>query len=194
MWAGLVAGPLILVGFALAGPAPPPGEPIAEIARHLEEHRTRILTGDLLIALGAPLYLWFLAALRPVAGLAALAGGALGMTIVVAGVSVQAGLVLDAEATLASEAVARFGFDAYNALITLAGTGFALAAGAITASPQLGRKLRMTGAAVTVLQLLTLPGLVATDGPFAPAGPVPALAFWALTAWSMAVAVQRLRA
>ena len=194
MWAGLIAGPLILIGFALAGPAPAPAEPIEEIARHLGDHRTRILTGDLLIAVGAPLYLWFLAALRPVAGLVPLAGGALAMTIVVAGVSVQAGLVLDAEVTLADEAVTRFGFDAYNALITLAGTGFALAAGAIAASPQLGRRMRATGAVVTALQLLTLPGLVATDGPFAPAAAVPALAFWALTAWSMAVAVQRLRA
>ncbi len=56
MWAGLVAGPLILLGFALAGPAPAPAEPIEEIARHLATNRDRILAGDLLIALGAPLW------------------------------------------------------------------------------------------------------------------------------------------
>jgi hypothetical protein len=192
MWAGLIAGLLILVGFALAGPAPAPAEGIDVIARHLAEHRDRILTGDLLIAAGAPLYLWFLAAARPVLGLAALAGGALGMTVVVACVALQAGLVLGEE-TLASEAVVRFGFDAYNALVTLAGVGFALAAGAAAAAPGLGSRLRAVAGAVAGLQVLTLPGLVAGDGPFAPAGPVAAIAFWALTAWSMAVAVHLLR-
>ena len=192
MWAGLVAGPLILVGFALAGPAPEPAEPIEVIARHLGDHRDRILAGDLLIAIGAPFYVWFLAAARPVLGLAALAGGAMGMTVVVAGVALQAGLVLD-DLTLASEPVTRFGFDAYNALITLAGVGFALAAGAAAAAPELGSRLRATGAVVSGLQILTLPGLVAASGPFAPAAPVPAIAFWALTAWSMAVAIHLLR-
>ena len=189
MWAGLIAGPLIRAGFALAGPAPPPAESVDEIARHLEAHRDRILTGDLLIALGAPLYLLFLALARPRLGLAPLAGGALGMILVVAGVSLQAALVLD-DLTLTSDPVVRFGFDAYNALITLAGVGFALAAGAVAAAPALSRRLRITGAVVCALQLLTLPGLVAASGPFAPAAVVPAVAFWALTAWSMTVAYQ----
>ena len=36
---GLVAAPLILVGFVLCGQAPAPAEPAQELARHLADNR-----------------------------------------------------------------------------------------------------------------------------------------------------------
>src|SRR3712207_960193 len=118
-WSGLVAALLILTGFGLAGQAPAPAEPAAELARHLEENRSRILAGDVLVGAGAMFYIWFLAALqtRLRAGArgeqtlsgAAFVGGAVAMAVVVAGVALQSGLVLD-EATLADAAVVRLGF------------------------------------------------------------------------------------
>ena len=202
-FSGLVAAALIVTGFALSGQAPEPAVSAAELARHLSESRSRILAGDVLVAAGGMFYLWFLAALqthlrsgpRPERTLSSLAfaGGAAAMTIVVVGVALQAGLVLD-QATLASDAAVRLGFDAYNALITIAGFGFAVTvaatAGSAARSGALGLGLRRTGWAVAVLQLLTIPGLVATSGFFAPAAPMPVIAFWALAAWSTAVAIR----
>jgi hypothetical protein len=197
-----VAAALLLVGFALSASAPPPAESAAELARHLGDHRARILAGDLLVGTGAMFYIWFLAALRTrlaperTLASAAFAGGAMGMTIVLAGVALQSGLVLD-ESTLASDMAVRLGFDGYNALITIAGFGFALtvaaAAGSAARTGALAPALRGTGWIVAALQLATLPGLIATSGPFAPAAPVPVLAFWALCAWSVAVAIALLR-
>jgi hypothetical protein len=196
------AAALLLVGFALSANTPPPAEPTAELARHLADGRTRILAGDLLVGAGAMFYIWFLAALRtrlaPERTLAttALIGGAMGMTIVLAGVALQSGLVLD-ESTLASTTAVRLGFDGYNALITIAGFGFALTVAATSGSAArtgtLGPALRTTGWLTAALQLATMPGLIATSGPFAPAAPVPVLAFWALCAWSTAVAVVLIR-
>jgi hypothetical protein len=126
-----------------------------------------------------------------------LAGGTAAMTIVVAGVALQAGLVLDAS-TLEDAGVLRLGFDGYNALITIAGFGFALTVAATSGSAQrsgaLGRRLRATGWLTAAAQLATLPGMVATSGPFAPAAPVPVIAFWMLSAWSVAVSIALFRA
>jgi hypothetical protein len=203
---GLVAAALILTGFWLAGQAPAPAAPAAELARHLMENRSRILAGDVLVGAGAMFYLWFLAALRqhlrsrsrpePTLSSTAFAAGVAAMTVVVAGVGLQAGLVLD-EATVKSAAVVRLGFDGYNALITIAGFGFAMtvaaAAGSASRSGALSRALRASGWATAALQLMTIPGLIVTRGFFAPAAPMPVIAFWALTAWSIAVSVFLIR-
>src|SRR5688500_548595 len=202
-YSGLVAAVLILTGFVLSGQAPAPGEPASEIARHLADSRARILAGDVLIGAGAMFYLWFLAALgthlraaarpEPTLSTLALAGGASAMTIVVAGVALQAGLVLD-PATLESDGAVRLGFDAYNALITIAGFGFAVAvaatAGSAARSGALPRGLRRRGGGGAALQLMPTPGLAATSGFFAPAAPMPVIAFWARTAGSAAVAIR----
>jgi hypothetical protein len=200
--AGLVAAPLVLAGFALAGPAPAPSSDAADIARHLLDHRTRILTGDFLIAIGAAFYVWFLAALRthlspdPTLSTASFAGGVVGTGLVLVGTALQMGLVFS-QTTLANADVARAGFDAYSVMWTMGGVGFALtvaaAAGAARRTGRLGPRLRASGWLVAALQLATLPGLAADDGPFAAAAPVPVLAFWALTVWSVAVAVTLMR-
>ena len=196
-FSGLVAAVLILGGFATIGPAPVPADPVAEIVRHLEENRARILTGDVLVAAGAMFYVLFLAALQTrLRSPAILAGGAMGMTIVVAGVALQSALVPE-EATLDNASGVRLGFDGYNALITIAGFGFALTAAATAGSPEradaLPRALVRLGWPVAALQLLTIPGLVVTSGFFAPAQPMPIIAFWALAAWSAALAVVMIR-
>jgi hypothetical protein len=203
---GLVAAALIVAGFALSAAAPPPAEPAAELARHLSGSRDRILAGDLLVAAGAAFYIWFLAALQThlrtlphrelTLSATAFAGGAAAMTVVVAGVALQAGLVLD-ESTLRSDVAVRLGFDGYNALITIAGFGFALtaaaAAGSARRSGALGGMLIWAGFATAALQLATIPGLVMTSGPFAPAAPIPVIAFWTLALWSSAVSVTLIR-
>ena len=200
------AAALLLTGFALAGAAPEPAEPAGELARHLAENRTRILIGDVLIGAGAGFYVWFLAALASrlqggarrerTLAVVVLAAGVQAMGVVVAGAALQAGLVLDGQ-TLTSDAVVRLGFDSYNALVTLAGFGFAATvaatAGSAARTGALPRSLRLIAWPTALLQVLTIRGLAATGGPFAPGRAVAIGAFWALTAWSLAVAVFLIR-
>lgn len=82
--------------------------------------------------------------------------------------------------------------------MTIAGGCFAAGAGAAALSA--GRSgalpgwLCRSGIATALLQLVTLPGLVAEDGPWAAGGIVALVAFVALVVWFGAVTVVMLRA
>ena len=199
---GIVAAPLYLTAFGIQGTPPAPDEPMAAIAGYLADHRTAILTGDVLIAVASAVFLWFLATLyghlhaggEERRSSAAALGGVTGTAIVAAGAAVQAALVLNIAEVEA--AITRFGFDAYNALITIAGAGFAVTAAATSLSAGAGAlpvSLRRIGLGVALLQVATLPGLVADSGSFAAGGPVALGAFVALAAWIGAVSVTLIR-
>lgn len=200
---GALGAVVFVVAFALPGKPPSPDEPTATIAAYLGDERSAILAGDVLIAAAAALFLWFLGVLRGhlasagedrLAG-AAVLGGAVGTAIIAAGAAAQAGLVINgAEAT---DELVRFGFDVYNALITIAGAPLAVAAGAAALSGARGGSLPAwlvrTGVVVAGLQLLTLPGLVLEGGFFAAGGPMALLAFLAISAWFAAVSALLMR-
>jgi hypothetical protein len=197
-----VAAVLIVGGFSLLGGAPLPADVPREIGRQLWDDRALVLASAFLIGTGSLFFLWFLAAVQEhlrraqpgdaaLAALSFLAGGA-AMVLVVTGVAVQAALVLQENTTRSAGAV-RLGFDAYNGLVTIAGLPFAAYVAAASESARRSRALPSAlwrfGWATAALQLLTLPGLVVTDGAFAPGQAVALVAFLVLTAWSVAVGV-----
>ncbi len=200
---GLVAGALFLVGFGLPGNPPSPDEPTAAIAEFLADHRSAILAGDLLVALAAAAFVWFLGVLRghlADAGeehlsTAAILGGAVSTAIITAGAALQAGLVLNLGE--ASDDVVRFGFDGFNALITIAGAPLAAAVAATSLSASRSGALPAwvvrAGLVTAVLQLLTLPGLIVESGLFAAGEAMALAAFIAVVAWFVAVSVVLIR-
>jgi hypothetical protein len=200
---GAVAAVLFLVAFALPGLPPRPDESTATVAEHLRDHRSAILAGDVLIAFASAVFLWFLGSLwgylraggEDHMSTAAALGSALGTAIIAAGAALQAALVLNS--VEASAEVVRFGFDAYNALITIAGAGLAVGAGAAAVSGARSGALPSwairTGLVAALLQLLTLGGLVAEGGFFAAGGLMAWLAFLAIAAWFIAVSLLMVR-
>jgi hypothetical protein len=200
---GALAAALFLIGFALPGTPPRPDESTATIAEYLGEHRSAILAGDVLIALASAVFLWFLGNLRGylrAAGedhlsTAAALGGSVGTAIITAGVALQAALVLNS--TEANVELVRFGFDAYNGLITIAGTGLAVGTAAAAVSGARTGALPAwavwTGPGTAVLQVVTLAGLVAEGAFFAAGGPVALIAFVAISAWFIAVSLLMVR-
>src|SRR5436190_2037788 len=121
---GVVAPVLFLVGFGIQGKPPDPGDPVAKIAAYLADHRSSILTGDFLVAVGAAFFIWFLGSLRSYlrAGeggegrlsAASFLGGGVATATILAAAALQSALVLH-PATLADPTVVRFGFDGFNA-------------------------------------------------------------------------------
>jgi hypothetical protein len=196
---GALAAVAFVAAFAIPGKPPSPDEPAHAIADHLAANRASILAGAVLIALASAGFLWFLGVLRGhesaageerLSGAAAL-GGAVGTALVAAAAAVQAGLVLNVREL--SDELVRLGFDAYNALVTMAGAPLAVAAGAAALSAARTGSLPSwtvrTGALTAVLQLLTLPGLVLEGGFFAAGGPMALAAFLAIAGWFGAVSV-----
>ena len=204
--AGAMAGfsaLLFAVAFSIQGRPPAPDEPTAVISRYLSDHREAILAGDLILAVAVAPFLWFLGTLRGylvsrgelALSAAAVLGMALGTAVVVVAVGVQAGLVLNSAG--GPDELVRFGFDAFNAIVTVAGGCFAIGAGALAASGArsglFGPWLLRSGLVTAFLQLATLPGIFLERGPWAAGGLVPLVAFLVLVAWIVAVVVRLLR-
>jgi hypothetical protein len=201
-----MAGVFFLAGFGIQGKPPVPAEPVRSIASYLVHHRDRILVADCLIGVGAAIFIWFLAVLHNHlraygdrdggASFAGLAGAGLGTALVLGGAALQAALVVHAGA-LGSSSVTRFGFDAYNALITIAGFMFAVGVGAASISAArsgaLSSRLYGTGVLVAIVQIPSCAGLFSDSGFFAPGRYMALVAFWALAAWYIAVSVRLTR-
>jgi hypothetical protein len=198
-----LAALLFLVGFVVQGDPPSPDEPTRTISGYLADHRDAILAGDLILAGAAAPFLWFLGALRgylaeggewSLSG-ASVLGMGVGTGLVLAAAALQAGLVLNT--ATASEALVRYGFDSFNALITIAGGFFAVGAGAAAISGRRSGRLPGwlwgSGVVTGLLQLVTLPGLVLEHGPWAAGGPIPLFAFVVLVAWFVALTARMLR-
>ena len=189
--AGVVAAVLFLAGFALLAVPPSPSDPAPEVVDYLTDKRGSVFAAALLIGLGAGLFLWFLSALAaslpPAEGLAGTLAGFGGAVVVLAALGLLAGLALHVH-ELEEPGVFLVGFDVYNGLVTIAGVLFAASVVALSAGLRSGALPRV-GAAVAALQLATLPGLFAEEGFFAAGGAMAVLAFWALCAWYVAVAL-----
>jgi hypothetical protein len=111
------------------------------------------------------------------------------------GAALQAGLVINTAA--GPPELVRLGFDTYNAAITIAGGGYAVAAAAAGVSAlrtgALPRWLGQAGIVIGALHLVTLPGLVIESDPWAAGGPVALVVFVVLVAWYTAVTAHLVR-
>jgi hypothetical protein len=203
--AGLAAAFLLFGGFGLLLTPPSPDSAADEVLGYLVDHRPRIFAAACLLGLGFVLFVWFVAALRTflaARGEATLStagayGALAGTILVVTSIAVLAGVVLHLNAER-NAALAALGFDIFNALITIAGfafgVGIAAAAWSSASSGALSTRYWLTGLLAAVSQFATIPGLFVQSGFFAAGGPMALVAFGALGAWYVAVAIRFLRA
>ena len=203
--AGLAAASLFFGGFGLLLTPPSPDSPADEVLGYLVDHRARIFAAACLLGLGFVMFVWFVAALRTflaargeaTLSTAAAYGALAGTILVVTGIAVLAGVVLHLNAER-NATLAALGFDIFNALVTIAGFGFgvgiAAAAWSSAGSGALSTGYWVTGLLAAVLQFATIPGLFAQSGFFAAGGQMALIAFAALGAWYIAVAIRFLRA
>ena len=179
------------MGFALLAVPPSPSDPAPEVVSYLTAKRGSVFAAALLVGAGAGLFLWFLSALYtslpPAEALAGTMAGFGGAVVVLAALGLLAGLALHVQ-ELDEPGVFLVGFDVYNALVTIAGALFAASVLALSKGLRRG-VLPVMGVVVAVLQLATLPALFAEQGFFAAGGAMAVLAFWALCAWYVAVAL-----
>ena len=198
--AGIAGAVLFLAGFALLATPPSPSDSGAEVVEYLADRRSSVFAAALAVGAGSVLFLWFLTALgawlappeQPSPAWAAILAGFGGALLVLGALAVLAGLALHIESP-AEAALALVGFDVYNALLTIAGFLFAASVlAAVIAGARHGtlpRSVRAAGLVVALLQLATLPGLFVEKGFLAAGAEMALLAFWALAAWFIAVAV-----
>lgn len=201
-FAGICAAVLLFGGFALLLTPPTPDSPPARIADYLIDYRSRVFVATCLLGLGSVLFVWLLAALRTflaahgetTLSTAAALGGLAGTTLILAAFAVLAGVVLHLDRGPSTVAL---GFDVFNAFVTLAGFGFALAvAGSAWSSASTGALPGLYGIGglfIAALQLATIPGLFAQSGFFAAGGAMALIAFGALGAWYVAVSIRFIR-
>lgn len=199
---GVVAALLFFVGFIIETKPPGPDDPVSKIAGYLADHRSAILTGDFLIALGAAFFIWFQGSLRSYlrAGeggegrlsAAAFLGGGVAAALILMGAAMQAGLVLHI-GDLGNGGLVRVGFDTQNAIFTIGGAALAVAIAAASCSAARSGALPPSaywaGSVAAGLQIVSLAALFAKTGFFAAAGAMTLIAFVAAGAWYIAVAL-----
>ena len=204
---GVVAAVLFLVGFVIETKPPAPDDPIPKIATYLSDHRSAILTGDFLIAVGAAFFIWFQGSLRSYlrAGeggegrlsAAAFLGGGVAAALILVGAALQAGIVLHISSLGQGELI-RFVFDTQNAVFTIGGAALAVAIAAASCSAARSGALPPSaywgGSVAAGLQIASLAALFAKTGFFAAGGAMTLIAFAAGGAWYIAVALLIVRA
>lgn len=202
---GILAALLLLAGFIVQGTPPDPDRD-QKIVSYLADHRDSILLGDLLIAAGAAVFIWFLGALRSYlrAGeggegrlsAAAFLGGGVSLALVMAGAGLQSAVVLHTS-TLTQDSIVRFAFDSYNAMITIGGAPLAVAVAAASCSAARSgafpASVYWSGSIVAGLQIATLVALFEKSGFFAPGKEFTGLAFLVVSAWFIAVSLLMVR-
>jgi hypothetical protein len=167
----------VLLALFLPGPPPRTGDTVAQLTASFVEKRRLFLIDTWVAAIGALAFIWFLAPLhdflsrdRDRRGLAAVAviGGALAMTLILIGVAVTSGLVLNA-AGMGDAAVVRAFADTTNVLIELSKFGLAAmilaTAAAAGGRPELPRRAARLGDCAAVLLIVSaLPPLLFDHG------------------------------
>jgi hypothetical protein len=168
---------LVLLALFLPGPPPRTDDTVAHLTATFVEKRRLFLVDTWVAAIGALAFIWFLAPLhdflsrdRDRRGLAAVAvvGGALAMTLILIGVAVTSGLVLNA-AGMDDATVVRAFADTTNVLIELGKFGLAamiLASVAAAAGrPEIPRPAAHLGDCAAVLLIVSaLPPLLFDHG------------------------------
>jgi hypothetical protein len=199
---GVLAALLFIVAFGLPGKPPSPADPINDITAYLLDKRSTILVSDMVAALASAVFIWWLGSVRSYlrAGeggegrlsAAAFMGGGVGAALVLAGVAAQSGIVLHV-GQLTDGNIVRVAFDTYNAIIAIAGAGFAVFVAAASCSAArsgaLPPGLYWSGSLVAGLQIASCAAIYAKDGFFASGGTLAFIAFLALALWVIVVSV-----
>jgi hypothetical protein len=176
---------LAIVALLLPGAPPKADDSIADIAGFFTDHRSDILTGNLLLGLAAVLFLWFLGSfrsyLRAAEGgegrlsAAAFGGGVAGIALLLVGAGLLSGIAFKlADGQAPDPNITRALFDASSAVFAMVGFGFAVFFAAASCSAARSGALPpwayWTGSVVAVVQLLSTLALVAKSGFFASGG------------------------
>jgi hypothetical protein len=199
---GVLAAVLYLVAFWIPGTPPSAADPVDSVTAYLLAHRSSILTSDVLIAIASAVFIWWLGSLRSYLrsgeggegrlSAAAFLGGGVGAALALAAAAAQSGIVLHL-GQLTDGGLVRIAFDTYNALFTIAGSGFAvLVAGASCSAARSGALPPWTywsGSIVAGLQIASCAALYAKSGFFASGGALALIAFLTLVAWVIAVSM-----
>jgi TM2 domain-containing membrane protein YozV len=199
---GIVAMGLFIAGFLLPGTPPKADDPVPKITAFFVNHRSDILAGDALIALGAVFFLWWLGSLRSYLraaeggegrlSAAAFGGGVLGTALTIGGAAVLSGIVFKV-AKLGNPLLNRAMFDIAGNLFAIAGVGFAVLLGAAACSAARSGALPpwtyWLGSVAAVAQLLSVAPIFASSGFFAGGGAIAPVAFFAAAIWVVAVSV-----
>jgi hypothetical protein len=199
---GIVAMALFVVGFLLPGAPPKADDPVPKITTFFVDHRSDILAGDALLALGAVFFLWWLGSLRSYlrAGeggegrlsAAAFGGGVLGTSLTIAGAAVLSGIVFKV-AKLGDPLLNRAMFDVAGNLFATAGVGFAVLLGAAACSAARSGALPAwaywLGTLAALAQLVSVAAIFASSGFLAGGGAIAPIAFFLAAIWVVAVSV-----
>jgi len=199
---GIVAMALFVVGFLLPGAPPKADDPVPKITTFFVDHRSDILAGDALLALGAVFFLWWLGSLRSYlrAGeggegrlsAAAVGGGVLGTTLTLAGAAVLSGIVFKV-AKLGDPVLNRAIYDIGGDVFAIAGVGFTVLLGAAACSAARSGALPpwayWFGSVAALAQLLSVAAIFASSGFLAAGGAMAPIAFLAAAIWVVAVSV-----
>jgi hypothetical protein len=196
----------VLGGLIMQGNPPKADDSIDEI-RSFFNHRGAILAGDYLIGMGWAFFLWFLGSvrfyLRAGAGgddrfWTATFGGALAGTVLVLASTAGLNGIAFQVAPVADPVLLRALFDLDNALLILAGFGFAVffvaAACSGARSGALGPAMCWSGIVVALIQVVGAAQLFARSGFFQVAGPLAFAAILSASLWTLALSIAIIRA
>jgi hypothetical protein len=202
---GVLASVLFFVGFFLPGTPPKADDSVAEISSYLVDKRDSILTGDVLIGLGAVFLIAFGAALASHLtasireddhGLAGLIRSmvVVAATLLTAGVAVLNGVVFKSGG---DAGIVRFAFDSGSALLIISGFafgGFFAAVALANARSHAFASWMTTLAGVAALaQVLSCLALFTKSGFFANGGAMGIVAPLVGTVWVLSACVMMYR-
>lgn len=205
--AGILFVVLALVAFFLPGEPPKADDAPAEVTKYFIDKRDSILAADFLLGFAALEFLLFLGCLRVHFGAAdrdglrpgsiALAGGAVGAALLIAGTAVLNGAAFRV-AGAGDAALNTALYDVANSLFFLGGFGFAAffigAAVAGRATGGLPHHLVIGGYVAAAFQIVSAVGLFAKSGFFATGGFFGLIAVLIALIWVLAASVGLLRA
>jgi hypothetical protein len=195
---------LAVVGLLLPGAPPKADDSSEKIATFFTDHRSDILTSNLVLGVAAVLFLWFLGTLRSYLraaeggegrlSAAAFGGGVAGIALLLAGLGLLNGIAFKlADGQAPDPALTRAFFDASSAVLVMVAFGFAVFFAAASCSGARSGALPSwafwTGSAVAVIQLISGLALVAKSGFFATGGAMGFIAPLVGVVWVVAVSV-----
>jgi hypothetical protein len=176
-WSGAIGLALMFVALFLPGPPPKTSDTAAALTANLVEHRTALVDGILIAAVGVMALLWFFGVLAetfarhtgaPALGHAAVLGGVVGTLLMFVGMLLFSGTAFRAAGT-GDQTLIRATVDTGNMLIESGKYGFAVLIAAtcvaLFGTAVLSRRMVLSGAvAALILVLSTIPPFLADNG------------------------------
>jgi hypothetical protein len=199
---------LAVIALALPGTPPKADDSILKIGTYFADKDSKILAGNLILAVAGVLFVWFLGSVRSYlrAGeggegrlsAASFGGGLIGIAMILAGAALFNGIAFKLTDTHGvGPDLVRAVFDAASAVLAMAGVGFAVFIGAASCSGARSGALPpwayWSGSVIALLQLLGLLALVAKSGFFATGGALSLIGPLLALIWIVAVSVVIMR-